>query len=105
MLAGKLRKRIQLRTPGDSQNEIGEMVRGWVLVDTIWGGITPAREVEKLTAGQTVAEKDLSITIRYRDDVTTQHQITWGSQRYEIVGITNPEMKNEKLIIFCKETK
>ena len=105
MRAGRLKHRITLRTPIETQNRIGEVVKSYADGETIWAGIVPKGALEKVTTDQRIAESDLDINIRYNSEITTEHRLIFGTRIFEITGIVNRDMANRELILFCKETQ
>ena len=104
MQAGKLNKRITIQEYSEASNSIGEPIKSWSDVATVWAGFKTLKGSEKFRNEQVLADVSASIIIRYRDDVTSKQRIIFGSNTYEILSVINPEMANKMLLIDCKET-
>lgn len=88
MRAGKLRHRITIEKPGQTQDPVtGEMVPGWELVASVRADKRPssAREFKQSQAGQ--SEITGEFQIRYRDDIDATMRIVHKGKIYNIEGV------------------
>jgi SPP1 family predicted phage head-tail adaptor len=86
--AGKLRHRVTIQRPGQTQDPVtGEVTNGWTDVVTVWASVEPlsVREFIASEAGQ--SEVSARITIRYRDGITAKMRILHRGQTYNIKGV------------------
>lgn len=76
--AGKLRHRVRIERYADlvdSSGEViqdqatGEVMRDWVVVDTVWCAIEPLSSKEFIAAQATQSQVTARIVIRHRDDI------------------------------------
>ena len=104
MRIGKLRHRVQLQhLTQSSQDTYGEPTDTWTKYSDCWASVEPMRGRELEIAQQVNAEVTIKVTIRYNSAVLMTDRIVKGSRNLEIVSIVNPEERNEKMILMCKE--
>ncbi|EIC82083.1 phage head closure protein [Serratia sp. M24T3] len=105
MQAGKLRHRVLLQIPVNSQDpESGAVTPSWQDVRYLWAEVTPlsVREFIASQAGQ--SEISARIKIRRRSDITSKHRLIFRSQIYNIEGVLpDPESGLEYLTLPCSE--
>ncbi len=85
--AGELRTRLELQSGTSTGNDLGEVTRTWSRVGHVWAKVeaAPARIGEQALVAR--IDVPVSITIRYRDDVTAEsHRLVAGTTVYEIVS-------------------
>lgn len=88
MRAGKLRHRITIERPGQTQDPVtGEMVPGWELEASVRADKRPssAREFKQSQAGQ--SEITGEFQIRYRDGIDATMRIVHNGKIYNIEGV------------------
>lgn len=88
MRAGKLRHRITIERPGQTQDPVtGEMIPGWQKVATVWADKRPssAREFKQSQAGQ--SEVTGEFVIRYREGIEPTMRIRHRGKVYNIEGV------------------
>ncbi len=90
--AGLLRHRINLQRNAGTPDAAGEVVPTW----TNYAASLPAQfrglggsEVDR--ADQRTALASAIITIRYRDDVSPEHRVVWGSRTFHITRVTDSD--------------
>jgi SPP1 family predicted phage head-tail adaptor len=79
------------------------MTESWAELAVVWGRVQPLSGRELEHALQISAEVNHKVTIRYLSTVNEKVRILFGTRVLEILGIVNPEEKNEMMIMFCKE--
>ena len=87
MRAGKLDRRITIESATLSVNAVGESVKAWATLDTVWAGVSALSGKEYVGAAQVVGEEQLIFRIRYRTDVTLHNRIIYNSEEYDIQHI------------------
>lgn len=102
MNAGKLRHRVTIRKPVETQNDYGEAEVRWQDVATVWAMISPLRGREYFAAKQAVSEIEARIVIRFMEGITAKMKIVHGSNEYEIETIINVMEANRELQLMCK---
>lgn len=99
--SGELMQSVEIHAQSSTRNELREKVDSWskitngdwrVKVTTQRGSEGEARSGQM---GNTVYE----VKGYYRDDITAQHRLVWGSEILDILHIEDVEQRNEVLII------
>ena len=88
MRAGKLRHRVTIERPGQTQDPAtGEMIDGWTPVATVWADKRPssAREFKQSQAGQ--SEITGEFQIRYREGIDATMRMVHKGKVYNIEGV------------------
>lgn len=79
MKGGKLRHRVTIQEPVETQNDYGEPEIRWQNVATaVQVSIEPLRGREYFTARQEVADVTVRIEMRYRSDISVKQKIVHG---------------------------
>ena len=104
MRAGKLNQRITLQTNTPTRGTDGASLDSWADTVTVW-----AQKIHngsrEFAAAQTInAETTDLFKIRYRDSVTAQMRVKYGTRYYGIIGAPDPDGRQIELHIFCRET-
>jgi len=105
MRAGRLRHRITIQRPSSSAGALGEKIKSWADVSTVWAAIEPLRGREFLEAHQQESEITTRFIIRYKGGLNTRMRISFGSKYYKIESIINPDERNRYLEIMALETE
>jgi SPP1 family predicted phage head-tail adaptor len=88
---GKLRHRLVLEAPVETDDGAGGVTRSYENVATIWAAITPLGLDEQIAAEATGARLTHRIVIRTGFDVSTRHRFTLGARTFRIVGVRDPD--------------
>jgi len=107
MRAGLLRHRITIEQPVSSTGGGFGASRKQSFEDykSAWAAIWPLRGTELLQAQQMQSEVTTKIRIRYMVGVTPRNRVRLGDSTtyYDIVSVTNPDLRNIYLDMMCKE--
>lgn len=101
--AGKLNKRISIKSLTRTADGIGGFSESWALVASVWASIMPVSTREKM---QYQAIQNLithRVIIRYRESINQDDRIYFGSRVLRIAGIRNLAEQNELLELVCEE--
>lgn len=101
MFAGKLRHRVTIQKPVETQNTYGEPEVRWQDVATVWAQVEPLRGREYFAAKQMVSEVSVRVVIRYMAGVTAKMKVVHGSNEYLIETIINVMERNRELQLMC----
>ncbi len=101
---GKLRHRVTLEQPVDTDDGAGGLTRAWTDVATLWARIEPLSADERVAAERIEAAADTRITVRWRADVTSAMRFSFGARVFEIRGLTDREERHRFLDCLCEET-
>ncbi len=101
MEAGRLTRRVTIQTATATRNSIGEEVRSWSDVASVWGEIRPLSARELINAKAAMAQVTTRITIRYRAGMLPSMRLISGGTVYQITEIIDPGMRHEVLECLC----
>jgi len=103
MQAGKLRHRVTIEQPTETQDAYGSVVQSWATLATVWAAIEPVtgRERFATTGDVRYAENEVHIRIRYRDDITPKMRVVHGSDVYNIRAVMDRWGRGQELLLRC----
>ena len=101
--AGRLRHRVTIQSRSQSLNEYGEPSNSWASAGSVWAAVEPARQGEGKEADGRQATATHLVTIRYLAGVDPTDRVVFGSRTLDIVGVANPEERNDRLLLTCRE--
>lgn len=87
--AGRLRHRVELQEPVETQSSTGSVSVVWVTRATVWAAIEPLSAREFIAAQSTQSQVNARIMIRRRSDVTDKWRVvhTVRGTIYNIHGV------------------
>lgn len=103
MRAGKLRHRITIQSNVPSRGGMGGVEDSWTDLYSAWADIRPKSGREFWASDGIFADVTHGIEIRYRENITPEHRIKFGTRIFSISSVLNFDERNEKLIILAKE--
>jgi SPP1 family predicted phage head-tail adaptor len=83
---GDLNRRLTLLAPVETADDEGGVVRSYQTVTTLWAQVLPLSAGAEVAADSLGAALRYAIVIRYRDDVTTRHQLQDGAHVYRVIA-------------------
>ena len=83
---GDLNRRLVLEAPVESDDGAGGVTRDYATVTTLWAQVVPQSSGASVAADSLGAALRYRIVIRFRDDVTTQHQFQDGAAIYRVIA-------------------
>lgn len=102
MRAGKLRHKVDIQYPTETQNTYGEPEVTWTdLATGVWCQIQPLRGREFFESRQFNAEIDARIVMRHRSDVTAKMRIMHGSDEYYVDSVINVDERDREVQLMC----
>lgn len=99
MLIGKLDQRILFQSLTE-QNIEGGLIKAWATdspPDEVWGRVYSQRGTETFEAARVNARETIRVLVRFRDDITDKHRLTWNSQAYDIKFVDRSERRKGEL--------
>jgi SPP1 family predicted phage head-tail adaptor len=85
--AGELDRRVQLQSATVSNDtDYNQEVSSWATYATVWAKMEFHRATEGEASAREYAEMGLYLTIRFRDDVTSEQRVIFEGTTYEIIG-------------------
>lgn len=102
MEGGKLNRRVTIQSPTESKNSIGEGVKSWADVATVWAAIEPLSSRELLAQRREVSDVSTRIRIRYRSGVSAAMRVVHGSNVYRIDGAPiDVDGRGREMVLNC----
>jgi len=99
--AGLLDRRVTLERRVEVVDASGQAILNFVPVAMVWARVEPLGGKEGFGQQQWVATGDLRFTIRWRDDVTPLHQVTYAGVPYDVVSVAE-DGRHEALLIVAR---
>jgi SPP1 family predicted phage head-tail adaptor len=87
MRAGILDRRVVIESYTTAQDEVGEPVKSYTTLDTVWAQVRPLRGQERFVAQQEYAEVTTRFRLRHRTDIDEKMRLVYGGDEYDIVAI------------------
>ncbi|RWN33432.1 phage head closure protein [Mesorhizobium sp.] len=84
--SGELDRRIDLQSFTSTPNDYNEDVPTFATYATVWAKMEFHKSTEGEAASRQYAEMGLYFTIRYRADISPEHQIVFEGNTYRILG-------------------
>jgi SPP1 family predicted phage head-tail adaptor len=104
MQAGKLRHRLTIQQPDQSEGSAGEMLPRYSTFATVWGSIEPLSGSEGIYGKQEGSESTHKIRIRYHAGITSDFRVLWNGRYFNLTEPPrNPEERNREMELICKE--
>lgn len=86
---GKMKHRIEIQHYTDTENEIGELTKGWVKYASLWAEKKQLKGTNTFNANKEGIEYTYRFKIRYREDLNEGMRIVYKGVIYDIKHI-NP---------------
>lgn len=99
--AGRLAHRVTIQNFTISRNSIGEEVKSWTDVATVWAEIRPLSARELINAKAAMAQVTKRITIRYRAGLLPSMRILHNGTVYQITEIIDANLAHVSLEFLC----
>ena len=99
---GKLRHRLILQSPTQTQGSTGEPVITYSTSETVWGSLRPMTGKEISAANQISEEINYRAIIRYNGNIASEWRISHDSKTYEVVSILNIDEIDRTMILELK---
>jgi SPP1 family predicted phage head-tail adaptor len=99
--AGLLDRRIVLERRSETVDTSGQAVEVYDPIGTVWARVEPLGGREGFGQQQWVAVGDVRFTIRFRDDITPLHRVSYNGQFFDVVSVAE-EGRREALLIVAR---
>jgi len=101
--AGTLKNWITIQRPGTIKDELGQLVPGWLVLDSVWSDIQFQSGLELARADTTVSVLKASIRIRTRADVLANMRVVDDEGRiYEIKAVVPNKRSRQFIDLVCE---
>lgn len=108
--AGALRHRVVIEQKSVTRHPtLGSEVVSWVELATVWARVADVRETarggdERATADQRIVQARTVVTVRYRDDITTDMRLRWAVRSRTLQIVSKAEVGYRELLeLACEE--
>jgi SPP1 family predicted phage head-tail adaptor len=88
---GKLRHRLVLEAPVETDDGAGGVLRSYENLATVWAAIEPLGLAEQIAAESLGARRTHRIIIRTGFDLTLRHRFKLGARIFRIAAIRDPD--------------
>jgi len=107
MRAGRLRRKLHILEHTESRDAFGGVTHAWTLADVLWGEWLDTGGSEREEQGAVVADTDVTVRVRYRDDITTRQRVKDPSsgRQASIESITDEDGRRRVLTLQCREVE
>ena len=97
MNAGKLREHVTIETPTRSNDGAGGTDVTWAALANVRAEVTSRSGAEAVLGEKLEARQRYTITMRYRDDVTTDMRAIWRGETLNIRAVRDPDGRRQWL--------
>lgn len=101
MKAGKLDRRIKIKSSTFAQDAYGEDIATESTLATVWARLMTQLPSEVFAAGSDQTSERVIFQIRKRSDVLETHVVEYSGNRFEITGIQEVG-RNNRLNLTCE---
>lgn len=98
--AGELDRRVTLLKP--VYNEFSDEIIDWQPVMDVWAAMEPLQSLEMGEAISTICNTDVTVIIRYRDDIDARWRVQHRNFVYQVRGMLNVIARRERLEMSCR---
>lgn len=105
MNIGRLRHRVVIEAPVETQDASGDPVITWAHVATAWAAVEPIKGREATFGNQTLEERDTRIVVRWSpliDTLSAKYRLRHRQDIYNIVNLAEVDMAHKSVEILCK---
>jgi len=111
MRAGELNRRVTIEAPGETQDEAGQPIAGWVKVDDLWAGIANETGLgvirSSLQGGVPTSIARYSFMVRFeairRLEINPGMRIVHDGLVFDIKGVTRDLKDRTKAFIITEQ--
>lgn len=100
---GRLRQRLVLEVPVESDDGAGGIVRGYQTAATLWAALEPLSVSESIAAQALGATVTHRITLRSGVTLSNRHRFRLGARVFRIVAMRDPDESGRFLDVLAQE--
>lgn len=101
MQPGRLRHRVAVQGAVDVADGSGGYKRERPVLMTLWAEVIGLAGREATVAGALTGITPYRVTLRWRNDLTTTHQLVFEGERLNIRSINDPDGRRQWLTLIC----
>ena len=95
--------RLELQTLSEEVSPSGELSQQWTIICSVWGALFDKSVIRDEQAQQMRETINLSVLIRYRDDVANGWRFLLGERELTILTVHDPDETKRFLSCRCEE--
>lgn len=103
MTASKLDKRIEYKELVETQSDLGEVIRNWVLFKELWASVEPIRGREFYESAHTQSEVTHRIRHLYVEGLKPTMEVRLGDRVFEILHLHRVSEGTFEMEVMAKE--
>jgi SPP1 family predicted phage head-tail adaptor len=100
---GQLRQRVTLQAPVDAPDDIGGAERSFTSFAQVWASVETRGSQEQFTEQRLEQSRRFAVTIRWRNDVTSQMRIVLRGRLLVIRSVEDRDETRRFLTCLCEE--
>jgi SPP1 family predicted phage head-tail adaptor len=102
--SGQLRHQVQLVQPGTAKDSFGGTTPGGgAVLGTVWASIEALTGRDALAAQAFTSIGTHQIRIRWMAGVLAKQQVVFGTRKFQIEAVLNPDERTKVLKLLCVE--
>ena len=91
MRAGRLRHRVTITTPTQTQDEYGQQVETFANGETVWAEVVQQAMPEQQEQDGTVRRRQITVTVRQPRAITARSRVTFGGADHNVLSVIDPD--------------
>jgi len=100
---GDLRTELALEEMTPVPDGAGGFSESWTSVATLFAQLEPVAAKDRFGADQALEEVTHRVTMRFRADVASGMRLAWGSRRFLILTVHDPDETGRYLVLRTRE--
>ena len=101
--ASAYRHRVTLQQAARTPDGMGGFAEAWQGIATVWAEVQPLTGKAYLAAQQVQSSVSHRVRIRYRDGVTPDMRVMFGTRHFAIDAVLCPDERKRELHLMCVE--
>jgi SPP1 family predicted phage head-tail adaptor len=103
VVIGDLRIELALEEMTPVPDGAGGFGESWTEIVTLFAKLEPVGAREKFGADQTLEQVTHRVTLRFRPDVASGMRLAWGTRRFLILTVHDPDETGRYLVLRTRE--
>jgi SPP1 family predicted phage head-tail adaptor len=100
---GDLRTQLALEQMTPVPDGAGGFGESWSGIATLFAKLEPVAARERFGADQALEEVTHRVTVRFRPDVASGMRLTWGTRRFLVLTVHDPDETGRYLVLRTRE--
>ena len=105
MISDYYKQTVSIERYAESVNTVGTPIQAWTVQSSISALFAPGSGNQRITDGKSAFVATHRVYCAAGTDVTSKDRIAYGTQKYRIVSIKNPNSLSHHTEILCEEIK